>query len=935
MAEQNQEITYIPYGQDEISQQDLMTSLANGIEGYLGSKRWARKDKYRNAWLAAYQDIINHGLTGASNETGVWTVNHGQSPIDLNNKSNTEREMYQDAAYYIQQKMSQMTPRKKEEEKKKEDLEKFGSFKDNLMKRILNRRYGGTEKENQILFLDSEQGWDAQDTRGADGLRGTKNRKAAMIAELKAYKKDLDNQDLNYNFEGTSFKDKADLQTKIQAAIDALENTPKDESDDLPAFSALGLPYRAFFSNGGNDIYETTKDGKQVTYQQHYENQQKEAQEKQKAEQEKLKAQLANYWSGYKYYDLSKYNGRPLTSEESNIKHLNEIISKDKWSGDEASQIVQAFKLAERNGKLVPITDKNELSKFGPMWKNRVKQLRKINEIDGIYYDTVGKKFVKPYKNGQTPQTSFQDILNQNNPETIAKKKADSDQKLREQYAERTEMTPQDWEYVASIVPDIASIPDTEPFSAAALAFTGAGMRHHALANRPGGMSTSDKWWQAADYLGAGLAAIPGFGDAYLVGRILNTTRKFATGLFAAAGAYGLGSATVNAFGKWAKGEDMTLQEKMDVVMAIPSLVSAYRLRSREGLNDAAKAANQNNITTNKGKVKVTVTDESGNKSVKEITGLSEQKSKELQKQFKNAGNDNSKKTQILKSDSEIQAKASEQGIDLNKVSIETDSRHMASYRKPTEIEFYPETSPSSARARYNQEIENLKNSGHSWQARRLQIYDKFYKGTGGARKESNGNWFKKAWHYVTDTSNQEFANRIKNGETPKTTNSAETPKTAETKSNWSQEKIDKYQKNLEQMESSFLDRGKYNPSSKSQEKIDLSKNISSEKYSLADGKQLELSMNNGILNIKGPDGINVSQRVHDQLEVKKVIADIIKNYNNSIGRSSASIKRFSKEYIESLKELRRKGYLFKQGGALNNPHIDTIIEDFIKNNNI
>ena len=59
MAEQNQEITYIPYGQDEISQQDLMTNLANGVEGYLGSKLWARKDKYRNAWLGAYQDIVN------------------------------------------------------------------------------------------------------------------------------------------------------------------------------------------------------------------------------------------------------------------------------------------------------------------------------------------------------------------------------------------------------------------------------------------------------------------------------------------------------------------------------------------------------------------------------------------------------------------------------------------------------------------------------------------------------------------------------------------------------------------------------------------------------------------------------------------------------------------------------------------------------------
>ena len=83
------EITYIPYGQDEISQQDLMTSLANGVESYLGSKRWARKDKYRQAWLNAYQDIINNGLTGASNENGIWTVNQ-KNPIDLNSKSNAE-----------------------------------------------------------------------------------------------------------------------------------------------------------------------------------------------------------------------------------------------------------------------------------------------------------------------------------------------------------------------------------------------------------------------------------------------------------------------------------------------------------------------------------------------------------------------------------------------------------------------------------------------------------------------------------------------------------------------------------------------------------------------------------------------------------------------------------------------------------------------------
>ena len=79
-----------------------MTSLANGVPTYLESKRWAKKDKYRQAWLNAYQDILTHGLTGASNNSGIWAINHGGDAIDLNTKSNVEREMYQDAAWYIQ-----------------------------------------------------------------------------------------------------------------------------------------------------------------------------------------------------------------------------------------------------------------------------------------------------------------------------------------------------------------------------------------------------------------------------------------------------------------------------------------------------------------------------------------------------------------------------------------------------------------------------------------------------------------------------------------------------------------------------------------------------------------------------------------------------------------------------------------------------------------
>ena len=115
-------------------------------------------------------------------------------------------------------------------------------------------------------------------------------------------------------FEETPFKDKADLQTKIQAAIDAL-NTD-EETDDLPAFNALGLPYRAFFNNGGNDVYGTTSDGKQITYQQYYD-------AKQKVDKEKAdKLALANVGV------LSTSSGNKAIDAIYNTDNYNQWLSK-------------------------------------------------------------------------------------------------------------------------------------------------------------------------------------------------------------------------------------------------------------------------------------------------------------------------------------------------------------------------------------------------------------------------------------------------------------------------------------------------------------------------------------------------------------------------------------------------------------------------------
>lgn len=578
MAENNQEITYIPYGQDEISQQDLMTNLANGVEGYLGSKRWARKDKYRNAWLAAYQDIMNHGLTGASNNNGIWTINHGQEAIPLDSKSNLEKEMYQDAAYYIQQQMAKMTPRKKEEEKKKENLTPF-NFKESFLKQLLNNKYGG----DPTLFENSETGWNTLDARGENGLRGTTERRKAMASELEAYLKTI--EDGKFNFEGTSFKDENDARTKIQTAINALRNTPEDESDDIPAFNALGLNYRGFFSNGGNEAStHLDSNGNPYTYNQWNQLQQQQAEDKAKQESEKLKTQQANYWKGFKSPDFSKLNGRPLKTEESNIDYLTQLFSKGNWNGDEASQIVTAFKLAEKNGQLVPLS-KEELSKLNPnIWGNRSKYLRKINGINSpLYYDTLNKQF-KYFYNEQTSQTSFQDVLDKNNPKVKKEQDALAKKMAQDKYLANTEWTPDKTRELIGIAADVASVIDPEPISAAGLALSGTGLRTWNRIFDEDGFTLSDIGHTLLDTGLSALGAIPIVGDAALSARILGKLRKASGWLGAIFAAGSVPQAAKAAWNKVVNGQDMTV----DDWRAIGNVIMGFTQARRMALNNSA-----------------------------------------------------------------------------------------------------------------------------------------------------------------------------------------------------------------------------------------------------------------------------------------------------------------------------------------------------------
>jgi hypothetical protein len=71
---------------------------------------------------------------------------------------------------------------------------------------------------------------------------------------------------------------------------------------------------------------------------------------------------------------------------------------------------------------------KEELAKLPSTWKNRGKYLRRINGLKTpFYYDTLSKQF-KLFNNGDlNTKISFQEVLDKNTPEAIAKKKIDAD----------------------------------------------------------------------------------------------------------------------------------------------------------------------------------------------------------------------------------------------------------------------------------------------------------------------------------------------------------------------------------------------------------------------------------------------------------------------------------------------------------------------------
>lgn len=246
--------TYIPYGEEQIEYAPLVKNMADDVVNYVDQQPWSAKRK--NRFMEAYSDIVSNGIIGADNKSGQWAVNL-RGNIDTNSMSKKDRDIYQEAAYYILQKMKGAPIKKDTEKEDKKNLQLYDNdwHQKAITGYIGNNMFGGQN-------WDYTTQWDTLDKRDEKtGLLGTSNRMTKLADMLEGYGKSL--EEGKYNFEGTAFKDLNDLKSRINDAVTALRGGVLDQNV-IDALNRVGIDYRTYLHDG-SDEQITLQDGTTVT----------------------------------------------------------------------------------------------------------------------------------------------------------------------------------------------------------------------------------------------------------------------------------------------------------------------------------------------------------------------------------------------------------------------------------------------------------------------------------------------------------------------------------------------------------------------------------------------------------------------------------------------------------------------------------------------
>lgn len=476
----------IKFDNYDIDLDALNQDLAESSSTYLDSKRWAKDPEARAKWNQAYNDINSRGITGFSTNNGRYSLSHNGLEFD------DPEGYYADAANFIISRAKNILNASKAKEVEPKNLEEFGRFQDRLGAYITNTNYGG---DKNLMGRH----WSSMDSHDEYGLYETTKRKEALKKALQDYKAAL--EDNKYSFEGTSYKDLNDLKFKIDAAIASLDNP---NNTDYTALHQLGIDENLWFptnEEAANEV-RTAAEEKLAA-----ENKAKQEQQIALANQRR-----ANQYKTFRFIDISKYNGTPPTGADIQAR-LNSYYSLPKLNGQQQSELVGAFKYAQKNGLLRNL-DRDELSKFGDIYVNNPTRLKKIRGVEGFYYDSIGNRIIQPFQ-GAAQQQSLQDVIDENSPEAIAKNK--QAQLIKQMNSpikgslDLTDLSNFGFDETTgnelwAVLNDIGAFINPEAITGTAMALNAARLRDK---NREGW-----SWERALDWITSGLGGLPVIGDA-------------------------------------------------------------------------------------------------------------------------------------------------------------------------------------------------------------------------------------------------------------------------------------------------------------------------------------------------------------------------------------------------------------------------------------
>lgn len=666
----------LKYGDKEIDQQQFLEAAANNVQSYINSQPWTKKTKEK--WINAYSDLMSKGITGASiSQNGIWQIDYSAQQMDQSNMSQRDKDIYKDAAWFIKKQMESIGEVKPEEEKKSPAFSNE-AFVNGFNRQISNDLFGGQKWTTQ-------DNWNVLDERGENGLRGTDKRREQLALVLEQYAKSIKEGD--YDFTDSPFADYNDLQAKIGAAITALRDP---NGDYKTALNRVGINPNNYFYDGSGDVYGTDAEGNSITYGQYYgtikpqleatelkQKQELEAQEseKQKKAEEELQSKLFNSVESsnpihiaWNSKQLADQFGGDLSQATNFLVQLAQ--SPQKISGANWGIAKGLFKFYNQQGQLKALSDEEkQLFKNLPQYANSVSRLRKIEGVDGLYYDPTLDRVIR----GRNGSGNLQD--------TFASNKSMTEQEFLN--SQIPGLTSADKKDLWAIGLDIASIIDPEAISGAVLGAGAAELRRQAANDTPG-----HKWgfWESVgqgfDYLTGAIGGIPLVGDTILGAKVAKGIAKITPLLrkMARAGAwkdmfdgvFSQNSAVLSTYNKLVNGEDLTVGDWKAIGQLIRGL-AGHRALNRSNLAERRtleksgydlSGADKWHQKVGLSRTKLGTTEEAITNTAKiKVDGketeikLTDDSAKQLNEKFKKAGHNQTKRNEAVNELKEVKEK--------------------------------------------------------------------------------------------------------------------------------------------------------------------------------------------------------------------------------------------------------------------------------------